>query len=446
MNVLKHFNHTNHKEFNNPTINKWMELYKTKIETQNFLGLITFYKGLSILTMKNNIFFNHKTDLRLFTIIFSDAGSGKGMTNELYYDIFTKAGAKIKVTKELDEDKLIGSPNLQIHNRNLMKGYDENHPVYINPKITGYFETYDDVVFEESHDLFENDLRIQSLLRCAADNYKSPTNLLTNDLTSHILNISYYTKCSWGTYSYHFSNLQKLGIDLVTNGIYQRSLSLFIRMDQEQLDNIINFKNYLSKEKISHLNDLTNNVVDDVKTIFDKYKNCVINMNDDEHDFLVRQVNLIKDIIIFQAKDNESKFFYSYIIRAKNNIIKIACLNALLNNNEIVDGVVYLSKNDIMAGSVIIKQCLKSVCNELQPIIKKQLYIDIIHDVRKAMKDKTKITQKELNTLMKDYWDCGISATYYRIIHIRHIFDIRRSKSKTLHYTLKPYDENGELI
>ena len=439
MSIFKDFNPENTQDYDTYFINKfftkWIWLFRFKIKgNQDFLAILQLYKSFSVLAMKHNIFYAGKTDVRLFPIVFSNAGSGKGMTNNLNNQVFgyseaTDWGIKIKTIKNPTKEKLIGSWNDKKQEYNLKKDLKFGDERYLDPKIPGYFEEYDDVIFEEALHIFESQKEIQTVMRCVADNYGEPTNYLSSETLKNTTDEGYFAKSSWGTFSYHMMSAEKQSLDLISNGLYQRALAVFIRLDEEQVITILNSKNNYTASDIKKFNRIIRELRSDVKTLFNKYQDVVMTTDDETFTFLNKKIIEMREYLVYSLNDKEIEVVNSYIVRGKNNVIKLACMNALMRGATIIkdDGekLVYFDKVDITVGTEIVKLCLESVIAEIKPTINRAMTNQYIGDVKKIMGKKS-ILKSKCILLMTEYWGCNPTQASKRLRMIRFVFEYKK--------------------
>lgn len=449
--VFKDFKPDNESDYQDLFINQffnlWMWLFRFKIKgDQDFLAVIQLYKAFSVLAMKNNLFYIGGQDLRLFPIIFSDAGSGKGMTGTLYNKVFGcnligKGLLRIKTVRKPTNEKLVGSWDSSAQELNAKKGFTEGHDRWVDPKIPGYFEDYDDVVLEEALHIFQRETDIQTTLRCVADNFGDATNWLSSETLKNRQNNGYYARSSWGTFSYHLDDPKKLSADLVHNGLYQRSLCVFIRLEESQITEIVDNRNNYSAHQVEVYEERCNILTNLVARHFEKYHDLTLNITDGAYSLLVKQVHEMRNALKLKfTKEEERRIFDSYVVRAKNNIIKLACLNAVMKSRPIVikDNlrVCFAIEEDVLVASEIVKLCINSVLEEIKPVMTRELGLQYINDVRKIL-GKGIMTKGEIAKTMGEFWDCNTTTAMKRINMILYIFSVKQGNKNEKWLRLK---------
>lgn len=418
--------------FNNSVIRLWKSTFGMGIKYQIHYGLILFSRGISCLAMKNKIFIQTKTgtiDPRIPLIYFSDSGSGKGMGANFYQRIFSKVGLKILSLSKPTPERLIGSVNDTIDKENRKKGYTPSDEKYRDPIIHGYFETYDDLIFDEAEPLFSaNEYGIDILRKCrmALDSYGSPNNRLKSETLKNQLDYSYPCSCNIMFLSYHTDNLSKT---IVSNGIFQRSVNFFYRLGQEEMAEILStptsnlypIMQQNEKKLIKELQEISN---------FIQSLNKHITISEEAEKRLEKAIK--HELEELHLDEDLAKLIQSFLPRIKELVIKDAMTYCLAKKKT------EISLIDMEeAITLLLGVGLPSLIREigLYGILAKE-QTQWYKDLRYALGTKWR-KKEDINDIMIKYWNKSRQTTINRLKKMITLFVKKKGEKNTQFYKLK---------
>lgn len=412
--------------FENVLLKTYFATWKNKILYQDLYGIFTLLRGISIIAMKSNIMIQTKSDRfdpRIPLIYFSDSGSGKGMGNDFYSEVFGEngVGLKIRTLKEPTNEVLIGSIDSSIDSTNKKKSLKEGDAKYVDPIIRGYLELYDDIVFEESEKLFntqEGEKKLKTA-RVALDKYGSQTNLLSSETLKNNMGHRYYCKCNVMILTYHVQGIAKC---IIENGIFQRNICLFNRLTRYDIKDIIRGK---MKGRICDIERGINIIKAELKKLNDyinsNYDEGYITVTEDAENYANDYCDQKLDYYYMKGEDigEAIKSFFPRLVVLLN---KVACSFSLIKRKQIV-GIQEMKESCIVVDIAFESMVEQLIINGLFGEEKKKIY----HDCKKVLGTRYRSKSLAYDT-MATYWNVCNKTVRSRIKKIYHLFDEKKGK------------------
>jgi len=419
--------------FNNSTIRLWLSTWNMGIKHQRHYGIAMLVRGISCMLMKNKIMIQTKTgqlDPRIPIIYFSDSGSGKGMGQNFYQAIFKNVGLQISSLAKPTPEKLIGSYDDQLDKENRKKGLTSRDEKYRDPVLHGFFETEDDIIFDEAECFFDgkdygNDVLRKS--RMALDKYGSPNNYLKSETLKNRGGYSYPCKCNVIFLSYH---VPKISTQIISNGIFQRALCFFYRLGQEQMQDIL----LNPTNDLQHIIDTNKQrIVAQLKEVETHIQNMTTNLTlSDSADAYIQKIMLNELKEIYKQDDEIGQMIQSFLPRLKDTTIKMAGALAILKKKSIIDKIDIEEAQTITLGvsfpSLVRELFVFGVMADKQ----RQWYQDLKRNIGTKLK-----TKDEINSIMGAVWGVSRPTVITRLKQMRSLFYVKKGKKNGKFYQLK---------
>lgn len=418
--------------FNNPLIRLWKSTFGMGIKNQDHYGLILLLRGISCMAMKNKIFLETKTgtiDPRIPLIYFSDSGSGKGMGASFYQRTFSKTGLKIVSLAKPTPEKLIGSFDDAIDKENRKKGYTPSDEKYRDPVIHGYFEIYDDILFDEAEPLFDTKEYGSDILRkcrMALDKYGSPNNYLKSETLKNRSSYTYPCGCNIMFLSYHTDNLSK---SIVANGIFQRSVCFFYRLGREEMERILSMS---TSNLLPIMEQNEQKVIKELKEImkFIESLNQHIKISEEAEQRLEKALK--HELKVLHEDEDLGKLLQSFLPRIKEITMRIAMTLCLIKKKTTI------SKMDMEeAVTIILGISFPSIVREVgvYGILAKD-HQQWYKDLKYALGNKWR-KKEDINDIMAKTWNVSKPTVINRIKKMITLFVTKKGDKNTNFYKLK---------
>ncbi len=405
--------------FDVPIIRLWSRTWEMVVKQQRHYSLLMLVRGISCLMMRYNRMIETPTeqlDPRISMIYFSDSGSGKGLGSSFYSEVFGQhgVGLKIRMLRKPTPEKLVGSFNEKINERNIMKSYSSDNEKWRDPIIHGFLETCEDIIFDESHMFFNTQdygEEILRIARLALDTYQSPNNYMTSETLKNSFDYGYYTKCNVCFLSYHIENISK---QILSNGIFQRTNSMFYHLGRKEMEDILTSP---SKSILAAVDRNKREIVLMLNTVKEHIQNmsCNIQIMPDAVSYTETELKtMLGDIY----KDEDTgKLIQSFLPRLRVNIYKTAATLAMLRKSS------HVSVQEIKeAIYIVISLGFKSMERELITFgivaqEQKQWYTDLRYTLGHDIRSKS-----DIPTVIAAKWGVSRPTAINRLKKLKDLF------------------------
>lgn len=419
--------------YNNSLIRRWVSTWEMSIKHQKHYALALIIKGVSTLLMKERIMIETKTgelDPRVPIIYFSDSGSGKGMGQSFYQSIFKPVGLQISSLSKPTPEKLIGSFDEQTDKENKKKGYTVRDDKWRDPVLHGYFETEDDVIFDEAEIFFDNKEYGNDILRksrLALDKYGSPNNFLKSETLKNRGGYTYPCKCNIIYLSYH---IEKISKQILSNGIFQRGLCFFYRLGQEQMTDILlnpptNLNSAIKTQK--------EKLITDLKKTHDHIKGMEQNIQiSNEASNHIQKIMADELKHIYRDDDELGKILQSFLPRLRDSIIKISGALAVIKNKVVIEKIEVEEAQTLVLGVSFPSLSRELVVYGVLAEEQKKWY----KDLRRYLGGKWR-TKEQINVIMSGVWAVSRPTAINRLKKLSAMFVFKKGKKNEQYFKLK---------
>jgi len=418
--------------FTHKRIHRWMNTWELTIKDQKQYGLALLLRGISCLLMKQRIMITvdgEQIDPRIPLVFFSPSGTGKGMGVGFYMGIFKELDLKITTLAKPTPEKLIGSFNDNIHNENKKRGLKIGDEKYRSPIIHGYFELYDDIIFDEAEPFFSKTEYGEDVLRkcrMVLDTYGSPNNLLKSETLKNQTGYEYHSKANIMFSSYHIESISK---QILHNGIFQRCLCLFFHSSIDGIDNLIGRKT-ATPETVEQNKKTLVTELKKVKKFVDNLEQNII-INNEAMDYLVKNLqDKVKQL--FEYGEDIGKTMQTFMPRLKILIIKIATSLAVIKEKKII-GIVEMEEAVTFGMSIGFESLKREIF--VYGILGKQqaqFYKDLKMNLGSSWRKK-----EEINQIMSVVWSVHRGITIQRLKELKGLFIVKGGDKNTQFYKLR---------